>query len=100
MNITIPERVWNDYLSPDVSTMQAELGLPVPTYRKVGRGGRYLYVGVPEHKARELAEYLFDRADGMLMQGIVDPYDRFEKAQRDTDRAAMKVAETIREELR
>jgi hypothetical protein len=101
ITLTIPERVWDDYLNPDVSSMESELGLRAlraePFYRKRGKGGVRVYDDVLERIALELAEYLHDRSDTLLGQSIADPYDPFEKADRATQRRAMKLAAEITE---
>lgn len=97
--IAIPGSVWDDFLSPDVSNMESELGLrdlrATPFYRRRGKGGSHIYVDVPNVVAVELGEYLYDRADTLLGQSIDDPYDPFEKASRATYRRAMQLGETL-----
>lgn len=94
--ISIPGRVWEDFLDPMCSGMQAELQLPEPRRVRAGKGSRYVYDAVPKETALHLAGYLHDRGDTLLGQGISDPYDPFEKADRDMLRAAVKTAATIR----
>lgn len=88
ISIAIPGAVWEDFLSPDASTMESELGLPTPTRRRVGaRGRQWLYADVDQRVALDLAEYLADRGGMLLDQGVSDPYDPFEKSMRATYRA-------------
>jgi hypothetical protein len=98
--IAVAESVWDDFLSPDASSMETELGLAecraVPFYRKAGKGGRRVYRNVPQTIALELAEYLEGRGGTLLAQGVQDPYDEFEKASRATYRRAIKLAGEIR----
>lgn len=63
IDLTIPGRVWGDCLDPAATDMQAALGLPAPTHRRRGRGWSAIYLNVPTDAARELAEYMRDRAD-------------------------------------
>lgn len=95
--IKVPGRVWDDFLDPLISGMQAELGLPQPKRVNAGKGWRAVYENVPTEVARELADYLYDRGDTLLGQGVSDPDDPFEKAGRDTYRAAIVVSGKIRE---
>lgn len=96
--IRIPGRVYDDYLDPMVSGMAAELELAKPLFVKRGKGTSALYAMTAE-QALEVAGYLHDRGVTLLGQGISDPYDPFEKADRDTHRAAIKTAERIRQEV-
>lgn len=104
MRLVIPESVWDDFLSPDVSQMEAELGLrdrrADPFFRKRGKGGQRVYEDVPVEVALELARYLYGRGDTLLAQGIDCPDDPMEKAMRDMLRRAVKLAEQIRREAR
>lgn len=99
--VVVPESVWDDFLSPDVSQMEQELGLrdrrATPFFRKRGKGGTRTYHHVPHHIVVELARYLHDRGDTLLAQGITDPDDPFEKANRDAYRRAIKLAAELRE---
>jgi hypothetical protein len=99
IDIRVASSVWLDFLDPYASGMQAELGLPEPTFRRIGNGGQYSYAAVPVDTALELAEYLYDRADTLLGQGISDPYDRFEKAARATLRSAIGLSQRIQAEV-
>jgi hypothetical protein len=63
VSFSLPGIVWGDALDPDASTMQAELGLPEPERRKIGRGAQYRYELVPLEVARELRLHLLDLAD-------------------------------------
>lgn len=100
MNIVIPGRVWEDFLSPSISGMEKELGLTplqaTPFRVKRGKGEQFCYDNVPDEIVLDLASYLFDRGDTLLGQGIVDPYDSFEKAERDMLRRACKLGEELR----
>jgi hypothetical protein len=96
VTVSMPGRVWDDFLNPDVSTMQAELGLPEPQRVKIGKGLQVVYYDVPRPVAMEVADYLWSRGDMLIGQSISDPYDPMEKAARDTLRAACKTAEKIR----
>lgn len=96
MVVRIPGRVFDDYLDEKASGMAAALGLPEPGRRKAGKGWSYWYV-VSAAVAEELGRYLAGRAETLLGQGITDPYDPFEKRERDVHRAALRVAEQIRE---
>lgn len=104
ITVTIPESVWDDFLSPDVSQMEGELGLTElradPFYRRRGKGGQRVYENVLRADALEIAGYLYDRGDLLLGQGISDPDDEFEKASRDCYRRAIKLADEIRERAR
>lgn len=93
--IEIPGRVWDDFLNPLTSGMEKDLGLPRPTHRRRGRGFVVRYENVTANTARELAEYLRDRGETLLNQGVCDPYDPMEKAERDTYRAAIRSAERL-----
>lgn len=64
--VTLPGRVWEDYLDPLASGMQADIGLPAPTWRKVGKGTQAIYSDVTCAQALELVEYLRDRAEMLL----------------------------------
>lgn len=97
IDVSIPGRVWDDFLNPDVSEMQRDLGLSLPIRQKAGKGFRVIYHALPLDVAAELAEYLHDRGDMLLGQSIADSYDPWEKASRDTYRAAIKAAAAIRE---
>ncbi len=96
IDVRIPGRVWYDFLDPSATDMQAELALPEPEHKRAGKGSSFIYRDVPQAVALDLAEYLYDRGDMLLGQGICDPYDPFEKAARDTLRAGIKAAESIR----
>lgn len=87
LTITLPGRVWEDYLDPMASGMQAELGLSEPERKPQGKGWRAVYIDVPTTVAHELAEYLSDRAELLLGQD--------DDGQRNVHRAALKAAETI-----
>lgn len=93
--ISIPGRVWDDFLNSDVSEMEHDLGLPKSSRVRRGRGFRAIYRNVPLGVAEELSGYLRDRGDTLLGQSISDPYDPFEKSARDTYRAAIKSADEI-----
>lgn len=95
VKVAVPGRVWEDYLDPHCSAMQAELGLPEPRRVSAGKGWRAVYGELPTEQALDLAGYLRDRGDTLLGQGVSDPYDPTEKAERDMHRAAIKAAETI-----
>lgn len=96
VTIKLSGRIWDDYLNPAASGMAAEIGLPDPMHVKHGKGSRVIFEDVPADDAKEVADYLADRANLLLGQGISDPYDPFEKADRDTHRAAIKAATEIR----
>lgn len=98
LDIRVPGSVWNDYLDPSATTMQAELELPKPVWKKSGSHQSAIYTGVPPAVARELADYLFDRADSLL--GNIDTWDRESAArERRPHYAAKKVAEAIYTQL-
>lgn len=97
VKVAVPGRVWEDFLDPLCSGMQAELGLPQPKRVTAGKGWRAVYEAVPTEVARELADYLYERGDLLLGQSVDDPYDPMEKAMRDTYRAAVKASGKIRE---
>jgi hypothetical protein len=93
--IVVPARVWDDYLDPDTTTMQRELGLSsTPVYRRRGRGGQYTYRDVSREVAGELAGYLEDRAGTLLCQSYEDP------AERRPHHRALRLARDIRKQLR
>lgn len=73
--ITLPDSVWDDALNPLATEMQGELGLPIPAYRKVGKGGQRIYSDVSEEVARALADHLADRSEMMLFN-CEDPQER------------------------
>jgi hypothetical protein len=75
VTFTVPGSVWLDALDPLATEMQADLGLPEPTSRKVGHGRQYTYDRVPWDVAEELADYLIDRA-AMLIRQDPDPRER------------------------
>lgn len=89
MIITMPDAVWEEYLNPDSTAIQAELGLPEPRIRRVGRGFQDIYEGVDSEVANSLADYLESRALMLLNQ--------YDDGHRHTHRAAIKVARRIRE---
>jgi hypothetical protein len=99
IDVGVPGRVWEDFLDPMTSGMQAELGLPEPEIKKAGKGRRFVYRDVPITVALDLAGYLAARGDTLLGQGIDDPYDPEEKAARDTLRAGVTTAAKIRSEV-
>jgi hypothetical protein len=100
ITVVIPESVWDDFLSPDCSGMEAELGLTElradPFYRRRGTGGQRVYENVLRADALELAEYLYDRGDMLLGQD----YSTDDASTRDAYRRAVKLAEQIREDAR
>jgi hypothetical protein len=89
LTITIPNAVWLDYLDPAASGMAAELGLPEPTFRKVGFGSQAVYEGITPEQADEIEGYLFDRARTLLGQDESG----------NVHRAALKASEKIRATL-
>ena len=91
LTIKLPGSVWDDYLDPQTTNMEAELGLAPPRISKVGFGHRMTYEGVSPEIALELAEYLEDRA-GVLI-GQDDP------ANNHIHRAAIRSAQAIRTRL-
>ena len=91
ITITVPGAVWYDYLDPAATGMQAELGLPLPRHRRVGKGSQAVYEGVSPEVARELADHLEDRAGGMLNSDDED---------RHAHHSAIKAAKRIRREVR
>lgn len=97
--IDVPGRVWHDALDPLASGMEMDLGLGRCDSQRIRRGHGFTvrYEGVPAQVARELADYLADRGETMLNQGVSDPYDPSEKADRDTQRASIRTAEQIRQ---
>lgn len=99
LDVRIPGKVWDDFLDPRASGMQAELGLGEPRHVRRGRGTQAVYDNVPAESVLELAEYLRDRGNTLLAQGIDDPYDPEEKATRDVYRSAVKTAESLVEAL-
>jgi hypothetical protein len=94
--IDIPGRVWEDYLDPAASGMQADLGLPNPEVLRRGKGWTARYRDIDPAVAGELADYLDDRGNLLLGQGVDDPYDPVEKADRAMHRAARDAAWKIR----
>lgn len=94
IEIRVPGRVWDDYLDPNCSTMQVELGLDaVPQrWRKVGKGSQLIYSDVPLDIARELADYLNDRGRSLL--GDEEPETR------GVHRRAMLLAAAIRAQIK
>lgn len=98
--IEVPGAVWEDFLDPDASGMELALGLrdrrATPFVRRYGRGCSYRYSDVPRDVVVELAEYLVDRGDTLLGQGVSDPYDRGEKASRDALRRAVALGQALR----
>lgn len=61
VDVVVPGSVWHDALDPLATEMQADLGLPEPERRKIGRGSSFLYRGIEGDTAEELADYLIDR---------------------------------------
>lgn len=94
MEVQIPGRVDSDYLDPSASDMAAALGLGEPCVVRRGRGHSCVYTVTPE-QAEELARHLASRAHMLLGQSMCDPYDPFEKAERNTHRSALKTADNI-----
>jgi hypothetical protein len=95
ITIKIPGNVWYDYLDPQATGMQAELGLPRAKSRQVGKGWQAVYRDVDEAVVRELAKYLEDRAGTLLSQGW-PPYEADEQRERNTHRRAIRLAEQLR----
>lgn len=91
LTIRLPGVVYDDYLDPMATGMQAELGLGEPTIRKAGYGYRVTYEGVSPEVALELARYLDDRAWVARGNGEMDNH---------VHRVAMKSAEAIRKQAR
>lgn len=89
MVIKIAGVVWGDYLDPRATTMQEELGLPEPEWRRFGRGHQAVYEGVTNDVAADLASYLMERALSL--------WDCDEL--RDVHRAARESAARIRRQL-
>lgn len=100
ITVEIPGSVWLDFLDPACSGMEEELGLlplrAAPFVKRRGKGSTYFYRNVPHEIVLELSEYLYDRGDTLLGQGIVDPYDPMEKAMRDMLRRAVRIGEQLR----
>lgn len=92
LTITLPRSVWDDYLDPACSGMQAEMELPKPTWKKVGKGSQAIYEGVTLEQAEEVAEYLWDRGDTLI--GNEEP------EYRGVHRRAMATAERIRAQVK
>lgn len=92
IDVAVPGAVYADYLDPNCSTMELELGLPPTTSRKRGRGWQFHYAGVPINRAEALADYLHDRAEVLLGQ-----LDQDEGAH--AHRRAIEVATAIREAI-
>jgi hypothetical protein len=68
--IRVPGVVFDDYLDPNATGMEAELGLGPRRYRRVGAGRQVLY-DVPGSVALDLAGYLHDRAETLRGQDDV-----------------------------
>lgn len=96
IDVQMPGRVWDDFLDPAATGMEAELELPERRVVKRGRGESVFYDGVPDPIAAELADYLSDRA-GLLLNNS-DP--EFDARERGIYREAIRVAERIRYRLR
>lgn len=91
VEVRVPGSVWDDFLTPLATEMQAELGLPRPRFVKRGKGSTAIYADVPVDVARELAEYLISR--GELLLSNSDPeYDGLERGMY---RRAIKTGELI-----
>jgi hypothetical protein len=86
--VTVPGKVWDDYLDPMVTPIAQEIGLPDYTQRRKGRGWQVVYAEVSPETARDLAGYLEDRAESLLWGS--DDEDRT------THRRALDLAATIR----
>jgi hypothetical protein len=89
--ITIPGRVWEDFLDPSATGMQAALGLTDPLTVKRGRGWSAVYRWITADTAHDLADYL--RSRGELLLANSDP--EYEGRERDIYRAAIRCADTI-----
>ena len=89
--ITVPGKVWDDYLDPMATPIAEQIGLPDYTQRRKGRGWQVIYPKVCPEAARNLAGYLEDRADAMLWGS--DDEDRA------THRRAVAIAAQIRANL-
>lgn len=96
ITIRMPGTVWEDFLDPLASSMQAELELPAMRRVKRGRGWTAVYEDVSEDVARETMRYLQERGDTLL--GNSDP--EFDSRERGVYRKAIAVAEKIYEDLR
>jgi hypothetical protein len=92
LTITVPGRVYYDYLDPGATAVQSELGLPLPTFIKRGRGSSAIYTDIPLDVAAETAYHLQSRADLLLGQ------DADEMAH--VHYAARKAAERIAAQIR
>lgn len=97
VTIKVPGRVWWDALDPLASQMQAELELGEPRRVRRGRGETMIYEGVSVQQARDLAEYVGGRGSMLLGQRPTYVDDPDEKRERDTYRAAVRLADTIYE---
>lgn len=91
VTFTVPGSVWYDTLDPLTSGMEAEIGLPEPSRRKVGTGVQYIYEGVKLGAAEETADYLIDRGADLLRQDSGD-----DESTRATYRRAIATGDRIR----
>lgn len=91
ITIKIPGSVWDDFLDPGATTMEAELELPASTNRSVGKGYQVTYPDVPLDVAAEVADYL--RSRGELLLSNSDP--EFDGRERGVYRRAIKAADQI-----
>lgn len=57
VEVTVSGAVYDDGLDPLATDFPKEAGLPVPAYRKVGRGARYTY-NVDAETAKRMAWHL------------------------------------------
>lgn len=79
MNITIPGVAYEECFDPHASDMEADLELPTPTFKRVGRGSQVTYAGITVEQAREVARHLIDMG-GLWLANSDPEYDRHERA--------------------
>jgi hypothetical protein len=87
IEIVVPGAVWDDYLDPLSSGMEAELDLGARRRRRAGYGFQMIYEGASLESAYELAGYLADRAELLLNQD--------DDGMRQTHRRALKLAGSL-----
>ena len=89
VTVAVPGVVYYDALDPLATDVPREEGWPEPSARRRGRGRQFVYELSPE-QAESMADYLDDRAVGLMMGADPDP--AYPKAR--------KVAAAIREQVR
>jgi hypothetical protein len=100
MTVAVSAAIWDDFLNPDVTTMEAEVLGTGSRRPQTDRYGRTVYDGLTPEQVTELGEYLTDRAEMLLGQGVQDPDDSMEKRERSMMRRAARLGTTLIKQAR